>query len=67
MRSALLLGARYLYPYIRRKVFGGIKGFLSSGTFVGKKNLDLFRPRMSKSSATLHHYGLMRKRPNYVG
>lgn len=44
MRTALLLGARYAYPYVRRKVVRGVKGLLGSGTFVGKKNLDLFRP-----------------------
>lgn len=48
MRSAFILGARYLAPYVRRKLVTGIKGFLGSGSFVGKKNLDLFRPRMSK-------------------
>lgn len=44
MRTALLLGARYAYPYVRSKVVRGVKGLLGSGTFVGKKNLDLFRP-----------------------
>lgn len=60
MRTALLLGARYVAPWLRRKVVQGVKGFLSSGTFAGKKNLDLFRPRMSKSA-----YGTAEK--GYIG
>lgn len=56
VRSALLLGARYVYPWLRRKVVRGVKGFLSSGTFAGKKNLDIFSPANMSNAPNLTAY-----------
>lgn len=44
VQAVAAAGARFVWPYVRRKLWRGAKRFLSSGTFVGKPDIFGFGP-----------------------